>query len=259
MKFNGRNIQVSSKARIGKNVSIGDNTIIYDGVDIGDNSVICNDCILGEPVNDFYYQNSYQNPKLIIGENALIRSHCIVYAGSTIGTNFTSGHRVIIRENTEIGDFCSIGTLSDIQGEVKIGDYCRLHSNVHLAQKTILGHFVFMYPYSIVTNDPHPPSEYLKGSCIGNYSIVGVHSIILPGIKIGENCFIGANSVVNRSIKDYTLVSGEAAQKKMDVRDIITRKGRYYPWMYQYDKRMPWEGIGFELWKENNKDRDASL
>ncbi|MBN2486828.1 MAG: hypothetical protein JXB34_12710 [Bacteroidales bacterium] len=250
MKFNNINVHISKKAKIGNNVKIGDNTIIYDNVEIGDGSIICNNCILGEPLNAYYCGSEYENPPLKIGENALIRSHTIIYASCEIGENFGTGHRVTIRENTKIGRNCNIGTLSDIQGEVTIGDYCRLHSNVHIAQKAIVGNYVFMYPYSVITNDPTPPSDLIKGGIIGDYSVIGVHAVILPGIKVGENCLIGANSLVNRPVPDFTLVSGEAAKSIMDVRKIISLggKGRHYPWMYHFEKGMPWAGTGFDTW-----------
>jgi UDP-3-O-[3-hydroxymyristoyl] glucosamine N-acyltransferase len=255
MKFNNSNVRISKSAKIGENVRIGDNTIIYDNVEIGDNSVICNDCVLGEPLNDYYHNSSYTNPPLIIGKCALIRSHTIIYAGCSIGENFGTGHRVTIRENTKIGVNCNIGTLCDIQGYVSIGNYCRLHSNVHVSQKSEIGNFVFMYPFSVITNDPTPPSDMIKGGIIGDYTQIGVHSVIIPGIRVGENCLIGANSLVNRPVPDFTLVSGEAAKSIMDVRKIIALggKGRYYPWMYHFEKGMPWEGIGYENWMNSRK------
>lgn len=257
MKFNNRNVFISKKANIGSNVKIGDNTVIYDNVIIGDNSIICNDCVLGEPINSYYSSDNYENPVLKIGADSLIRSHSIIYAGSTIGDSFQTGHRVTIRENTTIGKNCSLGTLCDIQGDVMIGDYCRFHSNVHLAQKSKVGSYVFIYPYVVLTNDPHPPSDDIKGATIGDYTQVGVHAVLLPGVRVGENCLIGANSLVNRPVPDFTLVSGEPAKAVMDVRKIIAMggKGRYYPWMHHFEKGMPWEGIGYDQWMSGQTNK----
>ena len=148
MKFNNRNIFISPKAVIGKNVRIGDNTIIYDNVQINDNTTIANDCVIGEPTNSYYFDASYSNPNTKIGSNSLIRSHAIIYAGSSFGKNFSCGHRVTIRENVVAGDFFSVGTLCDIQGYVNFGDYCRLHSNVHIGQQSNIGNFVFIHDFS---------------------------------------------------------------------------------------------------------------
>ena len=38
---------------------------------------------------------------------------------------------------------------------------------------------------------------------------IGANSIILPGVNIGENCIIGAGSVVTKSFKDNCLIGGK--------------------------------------------------
>jgi len=250
MKFNGRNVHISPSAKLGSNVRVGDNTVIYDGVEIGDDSIICNDAVLGEPLNDYYHDTAYQNPPLIIGARALIRSHSIIYAGSTIGNDFSAGHRVTIRENTTIGEHCSLGTLSDIEGYARLGNYCRLHSNVHISQTSSLDDFVFMYPFSVMTNDPYPPSSDFRGGHIDSYTQVGVHAVILPGVHIGENCLIGAGSVVSKALPAFSLAKGDPARVVMDVRKYVAMgKGKPYPWMNRFDRGMPWEGIGFDAWR----------
>lgn len=251
MKFSNRNVYVSPKARVGRNVRIGDNSTIYDNVEIGDNSTICNDCVLGEPLAAYYGESDYENPATVVGRNALIRSHSIIYAGCTLGEGFSSGHRITIREKTAIGSHCSIGTLCDIQGNVTIGNYCRLHSNVHISQTCSIGDFVFLYPFSVMTNDPCPPSKEVKGGRIGSYTQVGVHAIVLPGIQVGENCLIGANSVVNKKVPDFSIVMGDPMRVVMDIRKyVVMGKGRPYPWMNRFDRDMPWEGIGYEAWMQ---------
>jgi acetyltransferase-like isoleucine patch superfamily enzyme len=251
MKFNNRNVFVSPTAKIGRNVRIGDNSAIYDNVEIGDDSIICNDCVIGEPLAAYYQDSGYQNPPTKIGPNSIVRSHTIIYAACVIGPQFSSGHRVTIRENSIIGESCVIGTLSDIQGNVKVGDYCRLHSNVHVAQGCSIGDFVFLYPFSVMTNDPCPPSTDIKGGHIGNYTVVGVHAVILPKIQVGENCLIGANSVVNKRLPDYSLAMGDPVKIVMDIRKfVVMGKGSPYPWMSRFDRGMPWEGLGFETWRE---------
>jgi acetyltransferase-like isoleucine patch superfamily enzyme len=251
MKFNGRNVFISPKARIGSGVRIGDNATIYDGVEIGDDSIICNDVMLGEPLNAYYHDERYENPRTVIGPGALIRSHSIIYAGSELGAGFSSGHRVTVREFTVTGERCSVGTLSDIQGNVRIGNFCRLHSNVHISQTCMIGDFVFFYPFAVMTNDPFPPSEEIKGGRIGSYTQVGVQAVILPGVQVGENCLIGANSVVTKALPAFSLAMGDPAKVVMDIRKyVVMGKGKPYPWMNRFERGMPWEGLGFEAWMQ---------
>ncbi len=256
MKFNNRNVFISPSANIGTNVKIGDNTTIYDNVTIGDNSIIANDCIIGEPTNAYYTDESYTNPPTFIGANALIRSHCIIYAGNNFKENFSTGHRVTIRENCNIGKNCRIGTLSDIQGYVTFGDYCWLHSNVHIGQQSTLGNFVFVYPYVVFTNDPHPPSNICVGPTVGDYSQIAVFSVLLPGVKIGKHVLVGAGSIVSRQVADYQLVTGNPAKPVKDVRELKSKETglSHYPWPYNFDRGMPWQNMPYEDWLKNNPD-----
>lgn len=257
MKFN-HTAQISVKATIGANVKIGDRTIIYDNVVVGDNSIISNDCIIGEPSSDYYYNEDYQNPITIIGNNALIRSHAIIYSSSKIGNDFSTGHRVTIREKSIFGDSCKVGTLCDIQGEVTFGNCCWLHSSVHIGQKSIIGNYVFIYPYVVLTNDPLPPSEYCIGPTIGDFSVISTGSVILPGILIGKHCLIAANSVVAMNIEEYSIVSGNPAKFISDIRRLESKETgeEYYPWPNNFSRGMPWQGIGYKQWQElNNRDK----
>ena len=253
MKFNNINVYISSKAKIGKNVRIGDNTSILDNVTIGDDSVICNNCIIGEPLSDYYTNQDYKNPPTIIGNGSLIRSHSIIYCGSNIGDQFSCGHRVTIRENMKIGNNCRFGTLCDIQGMSELGDYCWLHSNVHIGQNSTIGNFVFIYPYVVFTNDPTPPSNICIGPTVGDYSQIAVFSVLLPGVKIGKHCLVGAGSIVGKDVDDYQLVLGNPARPIKNVNDIKSRETgeSHYPWPYRFDRGMPWKDLGFEEWQKN--------
>jgi len=258
MKFNDRNVSISPRAHIGKNVRIGDNAVIYAGVEIGDDSIICNDVVLGEPLGAYYSDESYINPPTVVGPGALIRSHSIIYAGCKIGCCFASGHHSLIRENSTFGDHCSIGSMTDIEGEVHIGNYCRLHSNVHISQTCTIGDFVWFYPFAVMTNDPYPPSNDIRGGSIGNYTQVAVHAVILPGVEVGENCLIGANSVVSKTVPPFSLAMGDPASVVMDLRNyIVMGKGRPYPWMKRFDRGMPWQEVGFTEWDERQSKRLA--
>ena len=41
---------------------------------------------------------------------------------------------------------------------------------------------------------------------------IGAHSIILPGVKLGKGCVIGANSVVTRDTEEYSINVGSPAK-----------------------------------------------
>ena len=48
---------------------------------------------------------------------------------------------------------------------------------------------------------------------VGEESFIGACSIIMPGVKIGRNCVIGAGSIVTKDVPDETVVAGIPAKK----------------------------------------------
>lgn len=251
MRFKDTKYLISETAKVGRNVRIGHNAIIHDNVEIGDDTIICENTIIGEPSYDSYYNEDYVNSKTIIGANSLIRSGSVLYAGSEFGDNFITGNLVSIRENSKFGKNCIVGSMSDVQGNVIFGDYCRLNSHVQICSKCVIGNFVFIYPFVVFTNDPHPPSTQLEGATVGDFTQIAAGTVILPSVHIGKNCLIGANSLVKKNVDDFELHVGNPAEK-VGVVNLIwskTNKRAHYPWPYNYDRGMPWEGISFDDWK----------
>lgn len=262
MKFNNRNVFISPRAHIGENVRIGDNTTIYDNVVVEDNVTICNDCVIGEPLSSYYDDpDSYDNPETRIGAQSLIRSHVLIYAGCRFGIGFSTGHRVTIRSETHFGHHCRVGTLSDIQGECQFGDHCWLHSSVHVGQTTKVGNFVFLYPFVVTTNDPTPPSDVIRGPILEDFVQVGVQSVIMPGIRLGQHSLIGASSIVTKDTEAYGAYHGAPAKRVKDVREIRDRvTGEpHYPWPYRFDRGMPWAGQDFDTWLSNSDYSENEL
>ncbi|MDB0025396.1 hypothetical protein N9D95_02530 [Flavobacteriales bacterium] len=255
MKFTGRNVFIDPSATLGSDVQIGDNTTIYPNVVIGDRTVIANDCIIGEPETGYYQEETqYSQPETIIGSDSLIRSHAIIYASVMIGSHFSCGHRVTIREAASFGNQCRVGTLSDIQGNCTIGNHVWLHSNVHIGQNSRIGDFVFIYPYVVLTNDPYPPSSELLGVDIRAFAQISTGSRLMPGVTVHEHALVGANSLVTKDVQSFSCVVGNPARHVKDVRDIKLKNGASaYPWPLRFERGMPWEGIGFARWKSNNQ------
>ena len=56
---------------------------------------------------------------------------------------------------------------------------------------------------------------YTRGSVkIGAYTFIGAGAIVLPGVKIGRGCLIGAATLVTKDVPDYSIVAGIPGQIK---------------------------------------------
>lgn len=227
---------VSPQAKLGKNVSVGQFTTIYDNVVVGDDCEIGGYCELGV-ANKF----SAGEP-LVIGKGALIRSHSIFYEASTIGDRLVTGHRVTVREKVKAGVNLQIGTLTDIQGCCQIGDYVRMHSNVHIGQGSAIGSYVWIFPFVVLTNDPHPPSDVLKGVIVEDYAVIATMTTVLPGVKVGAHALVGAHSLLAADALTGKIYAGKVAEERGETSAIRLKDGTRrpaYPWIKHFRRGYP--------------------
>jgi acetyltransferase-like isoleucine patch superfamily enzyme len=193
-------MQISNTAIIHKNVTLGKNCFIEDYVIIGSTP------------------SGYKDGQLdtVIGDNAVIRSFTVIYAGTHIGKNFRTGNKANIRELNNIGDNVSIGTLSVVEHHVKIGNGVRIHTQVFVPEFCILEDDVWLGPNVVLTNAKYPRSpnvdQALRGVHIRKNAKIGGNATILPGVIIGENALVGAGAVVTKDAPDNTVLAGNPAK-----------------------------------------------
>lgn len=191
---------------------LADNVIIHPQVTYGEHAVIGAFVILGEP------PRGRQSGELatIFGDEIVIRSHTVIYAGNRIGHHFQTGHGVMIREENEIGDEVSVGTGSIIEHHVKIGQHVRIHSQAFIPEFSVLEDGVWIGPNVVLTNAKYPLSpdvkKTLQGPTIKTGAKIGANSTLLPGIVIGENALVGAGSVVTKDVPANAVVAGNPAK-----------------------------------------------
>ncbi len=58
---------------------------------------------------------------------------------------------------------------------------------------------------------------------IGNNVFIGAYSIILPNVKIGNNVVIGSGSIVTKNIPDNSVYAGNPAKKLCDIDEFIKK------------------------------------
>lgn len=160
----------------------------------------------------------------VIGDNAVIRSHTVIYAGNNIGKNFQTGHHVTIRECNEIGDNVSIGTNSCIEHHISIEDGVRLHSQTFIPEFSKLEEKCWIGPNVILTNAKYPNSKNAKNNLqspiIKEKAKIGANSTILPGKIVGKESLIGAGTVIVENVPDRKVVVGNPGKIIGDISKI---------------------------------------
>lgn len=147
-----------------------------------------------------------------------------------IGDNviFEEGVLVFHPKNIEIGYNVYIGHNTILKGYYKnmmiIGDHSWIGQNCffHSAGGITIGKAVGIGPMVKILTSIHKEDDINKPILfsdlefaevlIDNGCDIGIGSIILPGVRIGEGSIIGAGSVVNRDVQPYTVVAGVPAR-----------------------------------------------
>jgi len=189
---------------------ISDTAIIYPNVFFGKGCVIEDFVIIGiSPKGSVPGEL-----ETVIGDNAVIRSHTVIYAGNKIGNNFQTGNKANIRELNEVGDNVSIGTLSVIEHHVKIGNCVRIHTHAFIPEYCVLEEGCWIGPNVVLTNAKYPnridTKNNLQGVKIKRNAVIGANVTILPGLCIGEKAMIGAGTVITKNIPDNLIVYGRS-------------------------------------------------
>ncbi len=188
------------------------NCTIHPNVAIGKNALIGDFAVIGIPPRG---RKSGELPTTI-GENAVIRSHTVIYAGNTIGDNFQTGHHVMVREENTIGSNVSIGTSSVVEHHVSIGSGVRIHTGAFIPETSILEDGCWIGPQVVITNALYPLSpnvkQELRGAVVKRNAKVGANATLLPGVTIGENALVGAGSVVTKDVPSNKVAAGNPAK-----------------------------------------------
>jgi acetyltransferase-like isoleucine patch superfamily enzyme len=134
-----------------------------------------------------------------------------------------TGHNVIIREESVVGDDVSIWTNSVIDYGVSIGNRVKIHSNCYVAQFSELEDDVFLAPGVTLANDLYPgdsgSGEAMSGPLICRGAQIGANATILPYVKVGPGAIVGAASVVSRDVPARMIAYGCPARPIRSIPD----------------------------------------
>ena len=142
----------------------------------------------------------------------------IVDEGCDIGEGTKIWHFSHIMSNCIIGDNCNIGQNVVVSPGVILGKNVKIQNNVSIYEGVICEDDVFLGPSMVFTNVTNPRSgvnrrgEYSK-TIVRKGASIGANATIVCGHNIGEYAFIGAGSVVTKTVLPYALVVGNPAKQ----------------------------------------------
>ncbi len=152
----------------------------------------------------------------VLGSEAHVRSHTVIYAGNVIVNSFQTGNKVNIRELNRIGNNVSVGSLSVIEHHIEIRNNVRIHSQAFIPEFSVLEDDSWLGPNVVLTNAKYPLSrggkESLKGPRIKRGAKIGANATILPGVVVGENALVGAGAVGVKDVPAGTVAAGNPAR-----------------------------------------------
>ena len=195
-------------------------TVVGAGVVIEDNAVVGKRPTLGR------HSTARQGDlaPLEIGAGTRILAGAVVFAGTRLGRNVIVGDQACVRERCELGDDVVVGRGSLVENDTSVGARTKIQANAYVTAYSTLEEDVFIAPCVATTNDnfmgrTERRHELRKGPTIRRGARIGGAAVLLPGIEVGEEAFVGAGAIVIRDVAPRAVVVGSPARQIREVPD----------------------------------------
>jgi acetyltransferase-like isoleucine patch superfamily enzyme len=148
----------------------------------------------------------------------------VIFAGTRLGAGVIVGDQACVRERCDLADHVVVGRGAFVENDVAVGARTKIQANAYVTAYSTLEEDVFLAPCVMTTNDnfmgrTERRHELRKGPTIRRGARIGGGAILLPGIEIGQEAFVGAGAVVLHDVPARAVVVGNPARKIRDVAD----------------------------------------
>ncbi|MDQ4142561.1 MAG: hypothetical protein M3198_02275 [Actinomycetota bacterium] len=208
---------IESGCRLGDHAKIGGSVFLGSGSQVGDYVVLGHATKRLTTGHDPTETHGRAQRFLVrdgstrIGPDAVLRSHSVVYLCVRVGSGLTTGHHVLIREHTTIGDRCIFGSYASCDGYTVVGSDTHVGQYAQLSQGARIGNGCFIGGHTVFSDNRMAvriPDRDLDGAVVGDFVRIGLGCVILPGVSIGEGAMVGAGSIVSRDVPSGVLAFG---------------------------------------------------
>jgi len=201
-----------------------DTAVIYPGTLIGEGCRIGDHAVVGkEPtLSPRSTARRERLQPLELGPGTVVSAGAVVFAGTRIGARVIVGDQACVRERCTLGDDVVIGRGSFVENDTTIGALTRIQAHAYITAYSTLEDNVFIAPCVVTTNDnfmgrTEERHALMKGPTIRRGARVGGGAVLLPGIEIGEEAFVGAGAVVLADVRPRAVVVGNPAREIREV------------------------------------------
>ena len=198
--------------------------VVYPGTVIGEGCKILDYAVVGKQptLSPRSTAKREELPPLELGAGTIVSTGAVVFAGTTVGERVVVGDQACVRERCTIGDDVVIGRGSLVENDTSVGALTKIQAHAYITAYSLLEENVFIAPCVITTNDnfmgrTEQRHELVKGPTIRRGARVGGGAVLLPGIEVGEEAFIGAGAVVLRDVAAHAVVVGSPARQIREV------------------------------------------